>query len=313
MSNWDTKTDTLRIDGVDLSTSAQTVSVRAVDAAGNAGTVASQVVDSSYHYEVSLLAASQPLDAYVLAFGDGAFATDGASGHGYVAGGMVSMLGGVDHNLTVGVVSLPDSSVQEIDGDITVNDSVTASSAYFTNEVSARIQTGGGMDAIIDNGNADITLVYDTLASTGPDVMIGFDSGSDAIELNGNAAIAVDTNRNGVLSWATAPQADVKFAVGAGTEAVEISTTGAIVIGNTAADAAQTAQTLNAALDVSGLSADAGVLVLANDADHSVLFYVNDTKHDGIDAADVTVIAVMGQGEVHQGDIHIVGSSLVLP
>ena len=262
----------------------------------------------------SINSSSMTLDAmpalgfYKLNWTDATFRTTGPSGHGYVAAGSALFVAGGAGTTTVQGFMI--GNIAMITADVNESSLHASNVAYIgTPNVDARIQTGGGMDVVSDN-NGNLTIVYDTFDSSAQDVILGFDAGGDVIEINGSAAVAIDNNGNGQIEWAS--QLGPKLVVGSNIEGVRINTAGILTTSPVSYEAAKTVATLNAALDVRGLHVGDDLLLLAGTSDHNALIWYEEKNDDGlINAAELTFVAVAGNGAISPLDIQLIGSAAI--
>lgn len=238
------------------------------------------------------------LDLYRLSWTDDTFA---AANSGTVTGGKLLFVGGKAGNFSVDgfVVSGMVDLVQNVDASIGPVKNI----AYIGQSgAPARINTGAGNDLIVDNG-AKLTIVFDSLATSAHDVILGFDTGSDTILLSGAASSAVDKNSNGVIDWVTANEVDRTA------EAVRVNTGASLSTSQNSPGLNLTLADLNSNLDVDDFLPGDGLLILAQSHSQGFLFhYLESDGMNGISASELTVIAAYDGGPILSTDILLMGA-----
>lgn len=246
------------------------------------------------------------LDLYVLSWQDHTFLTDYAPGIGRVAAGSVTLVGGTAGTAQVhGFVV--DNTVMLTGDAVNINESGWArvNTAFIDDGHStARIHTGGGMDVIADNGGT-LIISYAQGADSDTDIILGFDSGNDMVEVS-DAGSPIRDNGNGTLDWVIGSG---KVVVG-NSEAVELTTDGIISTGKSEQDIAVTLATLNNGLDLTGIQRHDGLLILVNGGDYAALaFYLNQDDDPTISADELMLVSVFDNGSIQTTDIKLVGSA----
>ena len=152
-----------------------------------------------------------------------------------------------------------------------------------------------------------LTVEYTGFDAAATDIILGFQSGNDAVEFTGPVAKLIDANKNGSIDWTYG--VGEKTVVAAGIEAVEISTINPLLIADTPTAKSFTVGTLNKMLDLREMKEGADLLILANNLDTSVLFHFSDTNgNKQIDMDEYEVIFVAARGAVNQDDIQVIGT-----
>lgn len=243
------------------------------------------------------------IDLYGMTWSDATFLTDGASGAGYVAAGSVMFAGGQNGQVVETGFGLDEMVM--VHGDIDRSGSSVNTAFIDDGDAVATIVTGMGNNLISDNGGT-LTIVHNDFYIASHDVILGFDTGNDKIEL-GNGAAAVDRNGDGVIQWSGSS------VVGAASEAVEATLTGPIITHGgdfDSYDTATTVATLNDTLDVSAVAQGTGLLILAESGSNGALLYYSPSDSNGkIDADELTFVDVFANGAVHAADVTLVGVS----
>jgi len=184
--------------------------------------------------------------------------------------------------------------------------------SYMNFGVSWSIFTGNGHDVIVDDGS-DLDIGYRSFNRDAQDLIFKFDAGNDKISLHEKAGMAIDEDNNGIITWASSAQVNVKAVVTAATEAVQIVVGGYISTGTDDRATTTTLKTLNDALDLTGMRHNGDLLILAKNAagNGGALFHFVDTNGDQIIEEDeLNVFAVFDSGAPVQNDIILVGTQL---
>ncbi|MBQ5947796.1 DUF4214 domain-containing protein [Massilia sp. ST3] len=222
----------------------------------------------------------------------------------HLAAGSVLFAGGQDGLFVQEGFSVAKTTA--VSGDLARAATEQVNEAFIGGATAASIATGGGHDVVADHGGA-LSIVVDRFDSTAADLILGFDSGDDSIELTGAAATAIDANADGQIQWGAAGE------VGAMTEGVSVTVDAQLVMGGTAVSAA-TLAALNGKLDVSALALNADLLILAKADTGAALFqYVNKDDDDQIDADELTQVAMFADGAPGQDDIVLVAQAAPAP
>ncbi|MEH6437194.1 DUF4214 domain-containing protein [Massilia sp. DD77] len=218
---------------------------------------------------------------------------------GHLAAGSALFAGGQDGLFVQEGFSIAKTTA--VSGDLARAATEQVNEAFIGGATAASIATGGGHDVVADHGGT-LSIVIDRFDSGAADLILGFDSGDDSIELTGAAATAIDANADGQIQWSAAGE------VGATTEGVSVTVDAQVVIGGTAVSAAML-EVLNGKLDVSALALNADLLILAKGDTGAALFqYVNKDDDDQIDADELTQVAMFADGAPGQDDIVLVGT-----
>jgi hypothetical protein len=252
--------------------------------------------------------ATLSMDLYKMSWQDNTFVTNNPSGAGFLAAGSLMFAGGMSGGMlqegfTVSTVVTVDSEILGI----AESDEANVNQAFIDDgHAAVRIMTGGGKDVVSDNGGT-LTVAYDAFEASAQDLVLGFDSGNDVIELEGQAAGLVDKNGDQQIEWATATNG--KAVVTATTEAVEITAYGLMSTGTSPYEVTQTLDTLNSGIDLSGMTPGDHLLILAtNGTTAGALYYLQDANSNGqIDAGELTVVDVFSDGVAHAVDVTLVG------
>ena len=219
---------------------------------------------------------------------------------GHLAAGSVLFAGGQDGLFVQEGFAVAKTTA--ISADLARAGTEQVNEAFIDNgAANASVATGGGHDLVADHGGT-LAIVIDRFDSAAADLILGFDSGDDSVELTGAAASAIDANADGQIQWATAG------AVEAATEGVSVTIDAQVVMGGTAGMTA-TLAALNDVLDVSEVGLNGELLVLARDDTAAALFqYVNKDDDGQIDADELTQIAMFADGAPEQADIVLLGA-----
>ena len=250
------------------------------------------------------------LDFYRLSWGNDTFLTNAQDGHGYIREGRISFVGGQASSTLVEGFTIDRSQIFDVVSDMDSPNNYGVNSAYIAAPgVTARVHTGDGMDLVVANDAAKLTIVYDQVGYSMQDVILGFDTKHDTIELGGELALKLDDSRDAKLKWATASGS--KFVVDPDIEAVKIETSAPLGTAPYGDDQVNTLKTLNDALDMRQLDSAADLLILLNHGDTSTLISYMDMNGDKmVDGNEYTIIAVATQGVIEPLNIEVVGTAL---
>lgn len=260
-------------------------------------------LQASFSVNGNLLSFSSPLamGMYEMSWGNDTFTTD----TGHAAAGSVVFAGGMDGLFShsgFGITRMTTAA-----GDIARAAAEQMSEAFIGNGMSAaRIVSGGAADLIVDHGGT-LTIVFDSFKVSGTDLILGFDSGNDKLSLEDNIAAAVDDDGSWPIQWQSAGPG--RFVVDGRAEAVSLDVDASIRIG-TNADMGKTVQTLNDALDVRMIGKGGDLLILAHDDSGSgaaLFVYLNQDGDGQLDVAELTSLAVFGDGAPTPDDIGLIG------
>lgn len=255
---------------------------------------------------VLTLGAKPAIDLYQLSWNTGSFHTDAPYGMGYITAGSSTFVTGSAGALSVDGFTVTASQQLQAGESATASNLDNLNSLFMGPGVgSGRIHTGGGMDVVVDKGG-NITVAYDVFDKSAMDVILGFRTGSDVIELSGIAGNSVDTSHNGAIAWTST---STNVVIGSVIEGVRLLTSGTLAIGADGTPGAATVTTLNSMLNVATKGIGDHLLILAGTGDHDALFYYQEQNGNGvIDANELTVVAVAAQGIINPADIHLVGT-----
>jgi len=244
---------------------------------------------------------------YRLNWTDGAFAT--TSGH--LPQGNVLFAGGIKGYVLDEGFAI-DSLITLTGSNDYSDTSGSHAYSYMDFGVSWSIFTGKGHDVIVDDGS-NLDIGYRSFNRDAQDLIFKFDAGNDKISLHEKAGLAIDDNNDGIITWASSAQVHVKAVVTAATEAVQIVLGAYISTGTGNWSTTTTLQTLNDALDLSGMRQEGDLLILAKNAvgNGGALFHFIDTNgNQVIEKDELNIFAVFDSGAPVQSDIIVVGTQM---
>lgn len=260
-------------------------------------------LQAAFSMSGNLLSFDSPLamGMYEMSWGKDSFTTD----IGHAAAGSVVFAGGTDGLFSHSGFGI--ARLTTVAGELARPAAEQVSEAFIDDGMSAsRIVSGGAADVIVDHGGT-LTIVFDSFKLSGTDLVLGFDSGNDRLSLEDNIAAAIDDDGSWPIQWQSAGPG--RFAVDGRAEAVSLDVDASIRIG-TGADMGQTVQTLNDALDLRMIGKGGDLLILAHDDSGSgaaLFIYLNQDGDGQLDAAELTALAVFGDGAPTQDDIGLIG------
>jgi len=143
--------------------------------------------------------------------------------------------------------------------------------------------TGGAGNDTLKGGDGVDTFVFSTVATNGSDTVTDFvaGTGGDILKVNGLATL---TGSTGNFLAATA----------AATSATTIASYKALAVGDAAAaDWANVAAKIGAAIDESGAGSEKTVIAIDNGTDTRVYLYQNDGTDNAVQAAELTLVGTL--------------------
>ncbi len=232
------------------------------------------------------------------------------STNGYLSNGTQVFAGG-----TAGAFTHDGTSIARTEyatGD-TIRDASygTTDAIIATSKGLSHIVPGKAANVVVDSGT--LTIGYQDFSLAGGSLILGFDTGSDKIAIEGIAANALDRSNKGKIDWNIAGEDPVTVTEMDEGVAITLNLGDIIGVGSNAA-LAKSAAVLNNYIDV-GL-ADQDLLIYVtepNNSNSSVLFHYSDLDGNSkIDGAELTYLAMFNGGIAELNDIIVVGTQPVI-
>ena len=232
------------------------------------------------------------------------FVTD----EGVFAAGAQRFAGGTDGLIVQQGFSL--AAEQRLDGVRIDAGGTTTSVLYRAGGIDPTIvTTGTGRDVVVAEWGT-VGVRYEAINGAGQDLITGLGA-DDQIQFSGAAVSLINRDGGGSIVWARGGE---KVVANHAHEGAFIETAGLLASGELGLAGSDTLVTLNAHLDVSGLHAGDGLLILAQnqgqnqyEAGGALMFFVDKNDDGDIDAGEVELIAMFTGGVPETGQVQLIG------